>query len=128
MSATLDRRGDLDVARFAEKRDANGQGRVDLALAVVPVALQAIALQHLSFLIVYETFDLVTYLWRGRHADQRVRAQERTHLKNQTLKNVGVCFGSIGLGALGYGVGTLIHPGTGTSIVGLISETLLYLL
>jgi hypothetical protein len=40
---------------------------------------------------------------------------------------VSVCVGSIGLGAVGYALGTLIQPGTGTAIGGVIGETALYL-
>ena len=110
------------MQKYAETRDKLGENRTDLAVAVLPVALNAIALHHLAFFIVYEAFDIGTYF-----LSQSKASAPALKLRKASIKNAIVCVGSIGLGAVGYSIGTLIQPGLGTSIAGLVGETVLYL-
>ena len=116
------------MSNYAVRHDATGQDRAELALEIVPVAAQAIVLQHVAFFLVYEAFDIGTYLLRRPKGDRLSQERQLARLRQSTLKNVGVCVGSIGLGSLGYALGTLVRPGFGTGLVGTIFETVLYLL
>ena len=119
------------MQKYAETRDKLGENRTDLAVAVLPVALNAIALHHLAFFIVYEAFDIGTYFLSQSKASApalKIKGSSPlSKLRKASIKNAIVCVGSIGLGAVGYSIGTLIQPGLGTSIAGLVGETVLYL-
>jgi len=115
------------VPKYAKWESEQGKTGVELAIEVLPVAARAIVFQHVAFYLVYQTFDLASYLFQQRQGDRLSEERRKQQLKRTSVRNAVVCVGSIGLGAVGHALGALIAPGVGNTILGTVFESILYL-
>eukprot|EP01135_Chromosphaera_perkinsii_P011020 Nk52_evm54s2309 gene=Nk52_evmTU54s2309 len=102
-----------DVTASATRKYARTQSKFDSSLQVFVTGVYAGILSHSAIFIV----------------STAVAAFTEPPAKYAELKKDYLCkmIGSIGLGAIGGAIGTLISPGRGTFIGGLLGDSILYL-